>query len=284
MNARPVLVIGLAGGTGSGKTTVSAAVRRAAGGRVVILPQDAYYRAQTDLPTALPTVLPPVLPTVLPTALRERLNYDEPGAFDTPLLTAQLDALVRGETVERPVYDFTTDDRAAETVRLEPQPVVVVEGILVLHEPTLRERFDLCVFVDAPPDERFIRRLERDVSERGRSAASVIEQYRRSVRPMHDLFVEPTKAYAHLIVPGCDGDSLLYLLDAAGVSCSTGSACQAGVPRPSHVLLAMGVSESDARGALRVTLGHTSTAADVDAFVAALPAAIERARRAREIA
>ena len=193
MSARPVLVIGLAGGTGSGKTTVSAAVRRAAGGRVVILPQDAYYRAQTDLPTALPNTLS--------TALRERLNYDEPGAFDTPLLTAQLDALVRGEAIERPVYDFTTDDRAAETVRLEPQPVVVVEGILVLHEPSLRERFDLCVFVDAPPDERFIRRLERDVSERGRSAASVIEQYRRSVRPMHDLFVEPTKAYAHLIVP-----------------------------------------------------------------------------------
>ena len=193
MNARPVLVIGLAGGTGSGKTTVSAAVRRAAGGRVVILPQDAYYRAQTDLPT--------VLPTVPPTALRERLNYDEPGAFDTPLLTQQLDALVRGEAIERPVYDFKADDRAAATVRLEPQPVVVVEGILVLHEPTLRERFDLCVFVDAPPDERFIRRLERDVSERGRSAASVIEQYRRSVRPMHDLFVEPTKAYAHLIVP-----------------------------------------------------------------------------------
>lgn len=198
MSARPVLVIGLAGGTGSGKTTVSAAVRRAAGGRVVILPQDAYYRAQTDLPTALPNT---TLSTVLPSTPRERLNYDEPGAFDTPLLTQQLDALVRGEAVERPVYDFTTDDRAAETVRLEPQPVVVVEGILVLHEPTLRERFDLCVFVDAPPDERFIRRLERDVSERGRSAASVIEQYRRSVRPMHDLFVEPTKAYAHLIVP-----------------------------------------------------------------------------------
>ena len=197
MSARPVLVIGLAGGTGSGKTTVSAAVRRAAGGRVVILPQDAYYRAQTDLPTALPTVLP----TALSITPRERLNYDEPGAFDTPLLTAQLDALVRGEAIERPVYDFTTDDRAAETVRLEPQPVVVVEGILVLHEPSVRERFDLCVFVDAPPDERFIRRLERDVSERGRSAASVIEQYRRSVRPMHDLFVEPTKAYAHLIVP-----------------------------------------------------------------------------------
>jgi len=183
---RTALVIGLAGGTGSGKTTVSEAIRRAAGeDRIVVLPQDAYYRAQTDLPLAL----------------REKTNYDEPSAFDTPLLVEQLDALLRGEVVARPVYDFSADDRAAATLRLEPRPVIVVEGILVLHEPALRERFDLKVFVDAPPDERFIRRLERDVSERGRSAGSVIEQYRRSVKPMHDLFVEPTKQHANLIIP-----------------------------------------------------------------------------------
>jgi uridine kinase len=185
-NDRAVLVIGLAGGTGSGKTTVSEAIRRAAGeDRVVVLPQDAYYRAQTELPFEL----------------REKINYDEPSAFDTPLLVEQLDALLRGEAIERPVYDFTADNRAETTVCLEPKPVVVVEGILVLHEPALRERFDLSVFVDAPPDERFIRRLERDVSERGRSAGSVIEQYRRSVKPMHDLFVEPTKTHANLIIP-----------------------------------------------------------------------------------
>ena len=183
---RKTLVIGLAGGTGSGKTTVSEAVREAAGaGEIVVLPQDAYYRAQSDVPPEI----------------RKKTNYDEPSAFDTDLLVAHLDALLRGEAVERPVYDFTADDRAAETVNLTPKPVIVVEGILVLHEPTLRERFDLSVFVDAPPDERFIRRLERDVSERGRSAESVIEQYRRSVKPMHDLFVEPTKAFANLIVP-----------------------------------------------------------------------------------
>ncbi len=182
---RAVLAIGLAGGTGSGKTTVSEAVQRAAGGALAVLPQDAYYRAQTELAPEL----------------RKKTNYDEPSAFDTPLLLAHLDALLRGEAVERPVYDFTVDDRAAATVRLHPQPVVVVEGILVLHEPTLRSRFDLSVFVDAPPDERFIRRLERDVSERGRSAESVIEQYRRSVKPMHDLFVEPTKQHADLILP-----------------------------------------------------------------------------------
>jgi len=186
LNDRAALVIGLAGGTGSGKTTVSEAIRRAAGrDRIVVLPQDAYYRAQSELPFEL----------------REKTNYDEPSAFDTPLLVAQLDALLRGEAIERPVYDFTTDNRAETTLRLGPKPVIVVEGILVLHEPSLRERFDLSVFVDAPPDERFIRRLERDVSERGRSARSVIEQYRRSVKPMHDLFVEPTKSHADLIIP-----------------------------------------------------------------------------------
>ena len=183
---RATLVIGLAGGTGSGKTTVSEAIRRAAGAdNLIVLPQDAYYRAQTELPPEI----------------CKKTNYDEPSAFDTNFLVTQLDALLRGEAIERPVYDFTADDRAAATVPLTPKPVIVVEGILVLHEPNLRERFDLSVFVDAPPDERFIRRLERDVSERGRSAESVIEQYRRSVKPMHDLFVEPTKAHANLIIP-----------------------------------------------------------------------------------
>ena len=186
LDDKRTLVIGLAGGTGSGKTTVSEAIRRAAGeDRIVVLPQDAYYRAQTDLPFEL----------------REKTNYDEPSAFDTELLVEQLDTLLRGEAAQRPVYDFAVHNRAGATLPLKPKPVVVVEGILVLHEPALRERFDLKVFVDAPPDERFIRRLERDVSERGRSAGSVIEQYRRSVKPMHDLFVEPTKTHANLIIP-----------------------------------------------------------------------------------
>ena len=184
--ARKPLVIGLAGGTGSGKTTVSAAVARAAGAeRVVTLPQDAYYHALPDLPFEA----------------RQRTNYDEPSAFDTELLVEQIDTLLRGEPIEQPVYDFAQYDRSSETIKLEPAPVMVVEGVLVLHEPTLRERFSLSIFVDAPPDERFIRRLERDVRERGRSAQSVIDQYRRSVKPMHDLFVEPTKAHADLIIP-----------------------------------------------------------------------------------
>jgi len=183
--AKP-LVIGLAGGTGSGKTTVAEAIVAAAGeDQVVLLPQDAYYRAQPDIPREA----------------RALTNYDQPDAFDNELLVKQLEQLVRGESIQRPIYDFTNHDRATETVPLEARAVIVVEGILVLHEASLRQRIDLAIFVDAPPDERFIRRLERDVSERGRSAESVIQQYRRTVKPMHDLFVEPTKQYADLIIP-----------------------------------------------------------------------------------
>jgi len=186
VNPAEPLVIGLAGGTGCGKTTVAEAIVEAAGAaNVTILPQDAYYRAQPEVPFEA----------------RAMTNYDEPTAFDNDLLVEHIDRLLRGQAVERPVYDFVRHDRAPETVTTEPAPVLVVEGILVLFEPTLRERMTLKVFVDAPPDERFIRRLERDVRERGRQAQSVIAQYRRTVKPMHDLFVEPTKQHADLIVP-----------------------------------------------------------------------------------
>jgi uridine kinase len=184
------LVVGVAGGTGSGKTTVAGAITHAVSvaagaAAAVVVPQDAYYRAQGDLPQAV----------------RDKINYDEPGAFDTELLVEHLDRLISGSAVERPVYDFSRDDRTSETVTLRSAPIIVVEGILVLHEAAVRDRLTLKVYVDAPPDERFIRRLERDVKERGRSAESVIEQYRRTVKPMHDLFVEPTKKYADLIIP-----------------------------------------------------------------------------------
>jgi uridine kinase len=179
------LVIGLAGGTGSGKTTVAQAITQAASNNITLLPQDAYYRAQHDLPFEV----------------RALTNYDEPSAFDTELLIAHLDKLIASEMIARPVYDFSQHDRSSKTVALTPCLVIVVEGILVLHDPELRERMSLKVFVDAPPDERFIRRLERDVRERGRSAESVISQYRRTVKPMHDLFIEPTKQHADLIVP-----------------------------------------------------------------------------------
>lgn len=179
------LVVGLAGGTGSGKSTVATAIARAAEGDVALMPQDAYYRARRDLPEGT----------------RRVRNFDQPDAFDTALLVEHLDALMSGRPIERPVYDFTIDDRSERTETVRPASVVIIEGLLVLHDPRLRERMTLKVFVDAPADERFIRRLERDVRERGRSAESVIDQYRRTVKPMHDLFVEPTKANADLIVP-----------------------------------------------------------------------------------
>jgi len=179
------LVIGVAGGTGSGKSTVATAMADAAPGKVLVLPQDVYYRRASD----------PYFEG------RSVINWDEPGAFDTPFLVEQLDALAAGAAIDRPLYDFEASDRLPKTLRLGPAPVVVVEGILVLHEPDLRRRLDLKVFIDAPPDERFIRRLERDVNERGRSAQSVIDQYRSTVKSMHDLYVEPTKQHADLIIP-----------------------------------------------------------------------------------
>ena len=186
MTSRRPLVVALAGGTGSGKTTVARAIVAAAGPeRIALLPQDAYYRAQHDVPIEI----------------RRRTNYDEPTAFDTDLLIDHIDALAAGAPIERPVYDFSIDDRSEATIRIEPKPVVIVEGILVLQDAALRDRLTLKVYVDAPPDERFIRRLERDVKDRGRTAENVIEQYRGSVKPMHDLFVEPTKQHADLILP-----------------------------------------------------------------------------------
>lgn len=185
MNRRP-LVIGLAGGTGSGKTTIAAAlVETATEEHAVIVPQDAYYTSQAQLPFEQ----------------RERINYDEPRAFDTPLLKEHLLTLLRGEAIERPVYDFGNHVRSDATIHVSSRAIIILEGILTLHEAALRELMDLKVFVDAPADERFIRRLQRDVSERQRTADSVISQYRTTVRPMHDLFVQPSKQHADLIVP-----------------------------------------------------------------------------------
>jgi uridine kinase len=187
MQERPTpIVIGIAGGTGSGKTTVAEVIlKRVGADRIAFLAHDAYYR---DL-------------EALPRAQRDTINFDHPDSLETDLMVRHLEALRRWEAVEIPVYDFTIHSRTARTLRIEPQPVILVEGILVFAEPALRSLFDVKIFVDTDPDIRFIRRLQRDIEERGRTAGSVIQQYQTTVRPMHLEFVEPSKRYADVIIP-----------------------------------------------------------------------------------
>lgn len=185
MTAAP-FVIGVAGGSGSGKTTVTRRVIETVGNAgVAVLNQDNYYRDQSDIPLEA----------------RLKTNYDHPAAFDWKLLREHVDALLSGVPIEMPEYDFTRHTRSAQTTRVMPGRVVVLEGFFALYDEELRERMHLKVFVDADADVRFIRRLLRDTQERGRSPESVIEQYLEYVRPMHLSFVEPTKRYADVIIP-----------------------------------------------------------------------------------
>lgn len=184
MPDRP-LFIGLAGGSGSGKTTVAEDVVGRLNGQVSLLQHDAYYRHQPELSYEE----------------RTRVNYDHPSSLETELLIHHLEALRSGVAIERPVYDFAQHLRSDRTVRVEPAPVVVVEGILVLAEPGLRSELDLKIFVDTAPDIRLARRIERDITERGRTVDSVLGQYFATVRPMHIEFVETSKRYADLIIP-----------------------------------------------------------------------------------
>ena len=183
--SRP-LILGVAGGSGSGKTTVVSQIIRAMEPvPVSLLHHDSYYRDHPDLSDQE----------------RARLNYDHPDVLETPLLADHLRELLAGQAVEEPVYDFTTHSRTDETRRIEPNPVVIVDGILILAEPELRELMDIRVFVETDSDLRFIRRLLRDTQERGRSVDSVIRQYQETVRPMHLEFVEPSRRHADVIVP-----------------------------------------------------------------------------------
>jgi uridine kinase len=179
-------VIGVAGGSGSGKTTVTEAILARVGReRIALLPHDSYYR---DL-------------SRLPLEQRARVNFDHPDAFDNALYLAHLDALTHGQQVALPTYDFTTYVRLPEVVVVQPQPVVILEGILIFADAALRQRMAIKLFVDAESDLRIIRRIQRDTQSRGRSVESVIEQYLRTVRPMHLEFVEPSKRYADIIIP-----------------------------------------------------------------------------------
>jgi uridine kinase len=182
---RPI-IIGVAGGTGSGKTTVTETILKRVGEeRIAFIPHDAYYR---DLAHLTPD-------------LRKRVNFDHPDSLETDLLVEHLTQWRRGQAIEVPIYDFTTHTRTQETRRVEPQRVAIVEGILVFAEPKLREIFDVKLYVDTDADIRFIRRLRRDIAERGRTTELVVEQYLATVRPMHLEFVEPSKRYADVIIP-----------------------------------------------------------------------------------
>lgn len=179
------LVIGVAGGSGSGKTSVARAIYGSVDVDAILIDQDAYYKDLAHLPMAE----------------RTSVNFDHPNAFDTELLVAQLQALKARRAVDKPTYDYAAHTRAAGTVRLEPRDIIVVEGILLFADARLRDQFDIRIFVDVADDVRFIRRLRRDTVERGRSVASVIDQYLTTVRPMHLEFVEPSKRYADVILP-----------------------------------------------------------------------------------
>ena len=180
------LVIGIAGGSGSGKTTVANVIlSRVGSGRIAYLPHDAYYR---DL-----SHLSPIL--------RKEVNFDHPNSLETELMIQHIRQLKNWQAVDLPVYDFTHHARTDRFVHIEPQKVILVEGILILAEPELRALMDVKIFVDTDPDVRLIRRMLRDITERGRTAETVINQYLKTVRPMHLEFVEPSKRYADVIIP-----------------------------------------------------------------------------------
>lgn len=182
---RPV-IIGLAGGSGSGKSTILRRLLQELGSdRVSVLEHDAYYRDLRDIPFED----------------RLRVNYDHPDSLETSLLVRHVEALLDGKSIDKPIYDFTEHTRSNQTERIEPTPIIIVEGILVLAEPELTKRMDIRLFVDTDDDIRLIRRIRRDMAERGRSLESILGQYESTVRPMHIEFVEPSKRRADLIIP-----------------------------------------------------------------------------------
>jgi len=180
------IVIGIAGGSSSGKTTVANAILKRVGEkRIAYLPHDAYYRDLSHLPFAE----------------RTKVNFDHPDSLESKLLIKHINQLKKWQAIDLPVYDFSNYVRTAQTIRVEPQSVIIVEGILIFAEPQLRQLFDVKLYVDTDPDLRFIRRLKRDIAERGRTMEGVIQQYLDTVRPMHLEFVESSKRYADVIIP-----------------------------------------------------------------------------------
>lgn len=183
-----MLTIGIAGGTGSGKTTVVKKItEHFRQGEVVVVPQDSYYRDNSDIPLLED---------------RQKLNFDHPDAIDFDLLRQQLGELKQGRTIQQPIYSYLTCTRSAtETVTVHPAHIIIVEGILIFTDPKLRTMMDILVYVDADPDDRLVRVISRDIMERGRDVGKVIDRYEKTLKPMHLQFIEPTKRYADLILP-----------------------------------------------------------------------------------
>ena len=192
---RDILVIGIAGGTGSGKTTLMKNLIARFQGDVTVLSHDNYYKRHDELTYEQ----------------RCLLNYDEPAALETDLMARHLDRLRQGEAIECPVYDFTVHNRSDETVRIEPKKVIIVEGILIFENEPLRDLMDIRIFVDTDADVRLCRRIKRDVNKRGRSLESVLLQYQQTVKPMHEKYVEPSKRFADIVIP--EGGKNMVALD-----------------------------------------------------------------------
>ena len=180
-----ILVIGIAGGTGSGKTTLMKNIVSRFEGDVTVLSHDNYYKRHDELTYEE----------------RTQLNYDEPDALETDLMATHLEALRRGESIQCPVYDFSAHNRSDETIPVHPRKVIIVEGILIFESEALRNLMDIRIFVDTDADVRLCRRIRRDVKKRGRSLESVLDQYQQTVKPMHEKYVEPSKKFADLVVP-----------------------------------------------------------------------------------
>lgn len=193
-----MIIIGIGGGTGSGKTTVvRKIVESLPDGCVAVIPQDSYYNDQSHLALDV----------------RKRTNFDHPDAFEWPLLAHHIDLLRHGYAIEQPTYSYITCTRLSETIHVEPKDVIIVEGIMALYDKTLRDLMDLRIFVDAEPDERLLRVIQRDIAERGHPLDMLIGKYRNILKPMHDEFIEPTKQYADIIIPnGGNNDKAIAMM------------------------------------------------------------------------
>lgn len=182
---RKICVLGVAGGSASGKTTIINKVKDYFGNDIAVISHDSYYKAHDDMPFEE----------------RCKLNYDHPDSFESERMAEDIRKLIKGHEIQMPVYDYCNHNRSKETVMVEPKPVIIIEGILVLEDRELRDLMDIKIYVDTDADERLMRRIQRDMVERGRSIESIIKQYSETVKPMHEEFVEPSKKYADIIIP-----------------------------------------------------------------------------------